>query len=247
MFYFSIENRSPRNVKLAVVGCFYPPIVVTTTTGLTPTRGTVEIIETTGMKLATETRGSTATPAPTTTALPPTTTTMSYCTEQKGMNEPLTILPTQVTSNLQPEETQPAGNINPTPTTFGLNYPSMNPQINVTLDQPATLTLIYVPVDRANQPSNVDEFLIVFVYPNGSISETFTSHIPSRSETTPSETTTTPSTQGVFPPSKDSPQVDLPPNFQVPEGTKVMIMISSTKDTSNAVGVCVKLDIMFVR
>ncbi|CAF5154255.1 unnamed protein product, partial [Rotaria socialis] len=54
---------------------------------------------------------STGTPASSTTVLPPITTTMSYCTQQNGMNQPLTIQPTQVTSNPPPETT---GNINPT-------------------------------------------------------------------------------------------------------------------------------------
>lgn len=181
----------------------------------------------------------------TTTGLTPTTTTMNYCLEEKGMNQPLYIQPNQVTSNPPPEQTTPPGDINPTSTTPGLNYPSTNPQINITLDQPATLTLIYVPVARPDQPSsNVDEYTVQFVYPNGTSSRIFTSEIPSMHETTttpsglpPSETTTT--TPSTSLPSKNSPQVDLPTNFRVPTGTIIVITITSTNDDSNPTGVCI--------
>jgi hypothetical protein len=166
---------------------------------------------------------------------------MNYCTEENGMNQPLT----QVVSNPPSDQTTPPGNINPTTSTPGLNFPLTNSLINITLNQPATLTLIYIPTDRPNQPTNVNEFALVFVYPDGTRSDEFTSQIPSVSSTTtttpstgtPSETTTTPSTSGIVAPSDGSPQVDLPPNFQVPSGTVLMIMITSTNDTESPRGV----------
>ena len=229
-----ILNRPPRDLKFAIVACFYPPIVTegpvsgfvtitTTPAGITTSTGIVPI---------------------TTTGLPPTTTTMNYCTEEKGMNQPLHIIPNQVTSIPQPEQTTPPGDINPTSTTPGLNYPSPNPQISVLLDQPATLTIVYIPTDRPNQPSNVDKFDVVFVYPNGSTSETFKSEIPLEGQTTTTPPSgipsgaTTPSPSEVVPPSGVSPQVDLPSNFRVPEGTTIIFRIISTNDNSNPTGVC---------
>jgi hypothetical protein len=192
----------------------------------------------------------------TTTTLPPTTTTMNFCTEEKGMNQPLTITPDQVQSNPSPTPTTPPGDINPTPGTPGLNYPSPNPQINVTLNQPTTLTVIYLPVDTPNKPSNVQTFQVVFVYPNGTTSTPFTSIIPSTSTTTtttpspsagaPSQPLTTPSPTAVVPPSSASPQVDLPPNFQLPPNTIVVITITSTTNGSNPTGVCERFFLFFV-
>jgi hypothetical protein len=71
------------------------------------------------------------------------------------MNQPFTITPDQVNSNPSPQPTTSLSCINPTSTTPGVDFPTPNPQINVTLDQPATLTVVYLPVDRPNQPSNV--------------------------------------------------------------------------------------------
>jgi len=51
------------------------------------------------------------------------------------------------------------------------------------------------------------------------------------------KTATTPSPSGIVLPSDVSPQVDLPPNFQVPNGTIVIINITSTTDNSNPTGV----------
>lgn len=231
-------------MKLAIFGCFNTPIIETTTTQLLPTTkiSVTEVKGITGavttalpaITSALGTTGTLATGSPTgtsalsTTVLPPITTTMSYCTEQKGMNQPLTIQPSQVTSNPPPETT---GDINPTPNTEGLNYQSMSPQINVTLVQPATLTLIYIPVDRQDRPSNVDEFIVKFVYPTGATPSQFTSEIPSKTETTTSSgTTTTLSTKVVFPPSDSSPRVNLPANFDLPNGTIIVIDITSTRD-----------------
>lgn len=180
----------------------------------------------------------------TTSTLPPTTTTMNYCIEENGMNQPLTITPDQVKSNPQPDQTTPLSGITPTPTTSGVNFPSPNPQINVTLNQPTTLTLIYVPADI---PNNVAEFQVVFVYPNGITSTPYISTIPSTSSatttTTPSAgttspTSTTPSSSAIVPPSDSSPQVDLPSNFQVPANTIIEITITATTDESNPTGVC---------
>jgi hypothetical protein len=175
----------------------------------------------------------------TTTTLAPTTTTMNFCVEEKGMNQPLTITPDQIQSNPSPTPTTPPGDINPTPGTPGLNYPSPNPQINVTLNQPTTLTVIYLPVDTPNKPSNVQTFQVVFVYPNGTTSTPFSSIVPSTSTTTttPSPVFTTPSTTAVVLPSSTSPQVDLPPNFQLPPNTIVVITITSTTNGSNPTGV----------
>jgi hypothetical protein len=180
---------------------------------------------------------------------------MNYCTEENGMNQPLTIQPNQVTSNQPYDQTTSPADINPTTTSPGLNFPSTNPLINITLNQPATLTLIYLPTDRPNQPTNVNEFSVVFVYPDGTPSVEFISQIPSSSGTTTSTTTTTttpstgalseitttPSSSGIVLPSNDSPQVDLPPNFQVPNGTVLMIMITSTNDSASPNGVCITL------
>jgi hypothetical protein len=169
---------------------------------------------------------------------------MNYCVEENGMNQPLTIQPNQVTSNQPYNQTTPAtGDINPTTSTLGLNFPSTGPLINITLVQPATLTLIYLPTDRPNQPTNVEQFTLVFAYPNGTISDQFTSQTPSTSGTT----TTTPSTgvvsgttpSGVVSPSDVSPQVDLPPNFQVPSGTVLMITITSTQNSDSPRGVSI--------
>jgi hypothetical protein len=174
---------------------------------------------------------------------------MNYCTQEQGMNQPLTIQPNQVTSSPPSDQTTPSGDINPTTTTTtpGLKFSSPSPQINITLDQPASITLIYLPVDRPNQPTNVNQFTVVFVYPNDTTSQQFTSEIPSTSSTTtttpstgaPSAVTTTPTTTGVVPPSNVSPQVDLPSNFQVPNGTIVVINITSTTDKLNPTGVSV--------
>ena len=230
-------NRTPRDLILTVVACFYPP-TTQTTSGAPPTTAT-SAASTTPLTTATL---STVT---TTTTLPPTTTTMNYCTEEKGMNEPLPIQPEQVTTN-PPSTSQ--GDINPTPNQPGLNFPTPYPQINVTTDQPSTLTVIYVPTDRPNEPTTVEQFTVVFVFPNGTTSPKFTSEIPSptttTTTTTPSTgvatgTTTTPSATSIVPPSGGSPQVDLPPNFEVPENTTVVITITSTTNGSPATGVCI--------
>lgn len=223
---------------MAIVACFYPP---TTTTVLPQATGT-----TPGSTAGSSTAAAGAPGSTTTTSLPPTTTTMNYCVEENGMNQPLTILPTQVNSKPSPDQTTP-GDINPTGTTPGLDFPTPNPQINVTLNQPATLTVVYLPADRPQQPSNVDEFTVVFIYPDGTTSPSFTSKIPSAGASTtttpssgaPAQTTTTPSTTGVFAPSAVSPQVDLPTNFKVPQGTVVSITITSTNDQLNPHDVCI--------
>jgi hypothetical protein len=226
-----MKNRVPRNLAFTIVGCFYPPVPETTTGTPSPTVAT----------------SPTGTPPLTTTALPPTTTTMNYCIQEQGMNQPLTIQSNQVTSNPLPDQTTPLSNINPTSTTPGVNFTSMVPQINITLDQPAALTLIYLPVDSPNQPSNVNQFTVQFLYPNGTLSPELPSTIPSISGTTtttpstgaPSETTTPPFISGFVPPSAVSPQVDLPPNFNVPANTTVIITITSTTDASYPYGVSV--------
>ena len=207
----------------------------------------IACVQVTTTTTGTSTPSTTGTTSQTTTTLPPTTTTMNYCTQQNGMNQPLTITPDQVTSNPPPQSTTPLSGINPTSTTPGLDFPTPNPQINVTLNQPATLTVVYLPNDRPNQPSNVQQFQVVFVYPNGTTSTPFTSttaSIPSTttststSTTTPSTIFTTLGTTTIVPPSDVSPQVNLPSNFNVPEDTTIVITITSTIGNSNATGVC---------
>jgi hypothetical protein len=190
----------------------------------------------------------------TTATLPPTTTTMNYCVEEQGMNAPMTIDSTQVAYKPNPDVTTPPGDINPTVSTPGLTFTNeMNPTINVTLNQPATLTLIYVPTDKPNYPSNVNEFIVIFVFPNGTTSTPQTSTISGSVDTTTttttsgllSQTTTTTvatgTTPAVQPPSGVSPQVDLPPNFQVPADTTVIIIITSTIDHHPPTGVRITL------
>ncbi|CAF5088956.1 unnamed protein product, partial [Rotaria sp. Silwood1] len=229
----STENdEPPKNLKVHIYGCFIPPIEQPTIVGLAP-------IST----IPTSTSMSTGTT--TTTGLPPTTTTMNYCIEEKGMNQPLYIPRSKVSSNPPPERITSDG-INPTPTTPGFNYPSTNPVINITLEQPVTLTLIYLPVDRSINPTNVNEFVVQFFYPNGTNSTIFTSKIPSKGKKTTrtpsgilSQTTTIPSIDGIVLPSDMSPQVDLSPNFQVPQQTTIKITITSTKNISKARGVAI--------
>jgi hypothetical protein len=215
-------------LKLAIVGCFYPPTALTTTVASSTTTGT---------------------PSTTTTTVPPTTTTMNFCVEENGMNQPLTITSSQVQFDSPP--TQSTG-INPTPTTPGLTFTTPNPRISVTLNQPTTLTVIYLPVDRPNNPSNVKDFAVVLTYPNGTTSTPYTSTTPSTSSPTttttptpsagaPSAASTTPSPAGVVPLSDVSPRVDLPPNFDIPQNTVVTIMITTTTDGSNPTGVCFDL------
>jgi len=191
---------------------------------------------------------STSTSPATTTTLAPTTTTMNYCVEEKGMNQPLTIPYTLVISNPPPTSPTSFSDINPTSTSPGLDFPS-NPQINVTLDQPATLTVIYVPSDRPDKPTNVKDFTVEFVYPNGTSSPIYNSTIPSPTATTSTSTSTSTTTPAggiplsttpspVVPPSDVSPQVNLPANFRVPEDTIMIITIKSTIDGTNPTGVC---------
>ena len=216
-----------------------------TTTGITtgttslPTTAvpsTTTPLSTAGIRVAAEGASTT------TTILLPTTTTMNYCAQQNGMNQPLTIQPSQITFDSPSNQSPSSTNINPTSTTSGFTFSTPNPGINVTLDQPTTLTVIYLPNDRPNQPSNVQQFQVVFVYPNGSTSPTFTSTTASTSSAITSTTTpsagTTPSTTTVVPPSDVSSKVDLPPNFDVPAKTTVMIMITSTTDGLYPTGVC---------
>ncbi len=253
LYTLDIKHRAPQNLKFTIIACFYPPSIPTTA-GTPFTTGTPSTATSTSAPTTTGTLTSTGTPSSTTTTIAPTTTTMNYCTAENGMNQPLTIQPNQVTSNQPYNQTTPTtGDINPTTSTLGLNFPSTNPLINITLDQPASLTVIYVPTDRPNQPTNVEQFVVVFVYPNGTTSQPFTSQTPSTTgTTTPStgvslETTTTlPTPSGVVPPSAVSPQVDLPPNFQVPENTIVIINITSTQQNAPPTGVCiVYLDFSF--
>ena len=223
---------------MGIIAC----VEVTTTT---TTTATIAPQSTTTVPLTTTTTGT----------VPPTTTTMNYCTEQKGMNQPLTIQSTQFTSNPLPSPSSTSTDINPT--SSGMNFSTPNPQINITMTQPTTITVVHMPTDKPNQPCNVKEFVLVFVYPNNTVSQQFTSIIPSASATTTttststttpssvsgvssatSTTSTTPSTSDILAPSPSSPQVDCPPNFQVPSGTIIVLVITLTTDGSNPSGVC---------
>lgn len=239
---------------LTIEGCFYSPIPETTLAQLLSTSSTFSPTGTPSPTSTTSRAGtpsSTSTPSRISTALLPITNAMNYCTEQKGMNQPLYIYSNQVKSNPLPDNTT-EDTINPTSTNPGLRYlsTSPNPNINITLDQPATLTLIYLPVDRPNQPSNVKNFTVIFFYPNGSVSKEYQSQILPTSTTTtittptglPTETTTTPSTNVIFPPSNISPRIDLSPNFNVPEKTILSITITSTSNEINPIGVCIVFD-----
>ena len=220
------DANAPKNVTVGIVACVE---ITTTTTEATSASTTVVPLTTTAGE------SSPVSEAATTSTSEPTTTTIPVCAGEEGMDQPVDIQPEQVSYNEQPEETSPPGDINPTTTTPGLNFPSNNPEISVTLDSPATVTVVYVPTDRPNEPSNVDEFTVVFVYPNGTTSETFTSTPPSPAES--GETTTTPTPSDTVAPSDESPKVILPPNFEVPEGTTVVITITSTDDDQPATGV----------
>ena len=162
------------------------------------------------------------------------------------MNQPLTIQPGQVSFDSPSNQSPSSTDINPTSTTTGFTFTTTpNPRINVTLDQPTTLTVIYLPNDRPNQPSNVKDFGVVFIYPDGSKSQPFTSTTVSTSSAITSTTTpsagTTPGTTTVVPPSDVSPRVDLPTNFDVPAKTTMIIMITSTTDGLYPTGVCFNL------
>jgi len=167
------------------------------------------------------------------------------------MDQPLTIQPVQVASDSSLAQTTPVVDINPTTSTPGLTFTSKNPQINITLVQPAALTLVYIPTDRPNEATNVNQFGVQIAYVNGTVSEEFISVIPSATTTpittpvtttgVPIETTTISSASGVVPPSDVSPQVNLPPNSLAATGSKLIINIKSTNDDANASGVCIIL------
>ena len=239
-------------VTVGIVACVEKTTTTTTagesaapTTSTPPsTTGTLPPTEST--PAATQAPSTAQEQSTTTTTLPPTTTTMKYCEDTNGMNRPLDIQPGQVTSQ-PPSENKPGSSINPTTTKPGLDFPSDKPQINITLNEPQEINTIYVPNNRPTESTNVKEFTVQFLYPNGTLSPVFTSVIPSTSGTTTpstgagSESTTTPSTvNGVVPPSDSSPQVQLPENFDVPKGTVIIFTVKKTTDNSPATGVCMK-------
>lgn len=157
---------------------------------------------------------------------------MNYCVEQKGMNQPLTIEPDQVKINPEPKSS--TGDINPKADTPGLSFDTMNPSFEITVKEPATFTVIYLPNDRPNRPSNINQFVVVISFPDGRPSEEFTSNTPTSAltTTTPSSgaasETTTPSSNAVVPPSSSSPQVNLPVNYRIPVGAVITITVIST-------------------
>lgn len=223
--------RPPENVKFKVIACFYPPTTIAPTTFMTTTAALFEsTTELTSTQLLTST----------TTTLPPTTAAMNYCAEGRGMNEPLNIRPDQVVTS---SSVSPA-DINPTSSTPGLNFTTMNPKVNVTLDQPATITLLFIPTNIRELPTNVEEFEVLFLYPNGTLSTSYISTIGTVPSTTtvssgqPLETTTaTSSSSPSYTPSPSSPRVELPVNFQVPPGTIIIITIVQTNNQQNPVNV----------
>jgi hypothetical protein len=155
---------------------------------------------------------------------------MSYCVEQKGMNQPLSLTPDQVTSNPAPTS---SGDINPKPDTTGYTFTSLNPVINVVLKETTTVTVIYLPNDRPNKPSNVNQFVVTVSYPDGRTPDELTSTTPTSGATTtttpsPSGSETTPSSNAVILPSSSSPQVNLPTNYRLPVGAVISITIIST-------------------
>ena len=165
------------------------------------------------------------------------------------MNRPLDIQPSQVNSQPSPDN-KPGSGINPTTSTPGFDFSTNKPQINVTFDKPTTLVVVYLPTDRPNEQTSAKQFTVTFVYPNGTKSQAFPSVTPSSSGKTtttpstgaPSETsTTTPFASGFVPPSVNSPQVKLPPNFQVPAGTIAVIDVTETTNNSPATGVCISM------
>ena len=161
---------------------------------------------------------------------------MQYCVDEEGMNQPLNIQPSQVASNQAFDQTSPSTrNINPTTSTPGLNFPSTSPLINITLTQPAILTLVYIPTDRPNQLTNVERFTLIFTYPDGSQSDQYIS-----TPALPSGTAPTTSNEIVLP-SSGSPHVNLPTNFQVPKGTVLTIVITSTENSDAPRGVSTDL------
>ena len=105
---------------------------------------------------------------------------------------------------------------------------------------------MYQLTDQINQAPNVEEISVVLVYPDRTTSPSYSSVIPSAGATTtttpatgvPPSAPTTPSTTAVVPPSPQSPQVDLPPNTRVPEGTIIVITITATKDLTPPQDVC---------
>ena len=217
------------------MACVEPtPTTTTTVASESSAPTTTSPPSTTGTSLSVETASSTEVQS--TTPLPPTTPAMNYCEETKGMNQPLTIQPGQVTSNPTPDNPSPSGDINPTTSpTSGLNFSSPTPQINITLDQPATITVIYVPTDRPEEPTTVIEFTVTLALPNGTTLGPYPSETPSTGA--PSQTTTSPS--NAVSPSAGSPQVPIPVNSELPQGTIVIIDVTKTKQDSLATGVCI--------
>ena len=221
-----------------------------TTTGITT--GTTPLATTVVPSTTTPLSSTAMLTSTTTTTLLSTTTTMNYCAQRNGMNQPLTIQPSQVTFDSPSDQSPSSTDINPTSTTPGFTFTTPNPEIIVTLYQPTTLTVIYLPNDRPNQPSNVKDFAVVFTYPNGTTTTPFTSTTVSASTAQTSTTTplagTTSGTTTVVPPSNASSQLNLPPNFDVPETTTITIRITSTTDELNPTGVCVDfLSLFFLK
>jgi len=153
------------------------------------------------------------------------------------MNQPLAIQPNQVTTNPPRDNPSSPADINPTTTTPGYDFSSPTPRIEIKLDEPETITAFYIPTNRVDLPTTVEEFTVTIIFPDGETFGPFPSETPSPSS--PSETTTTtPAPGNVVGPSPGSPQVTLPANFNVPKDTVVIIDVTDTKNDLDATGVC---------
>ena len=154
-------------------------------------------------------------------------TTTKYCADQNGMSTPLIIQSNQVTSNQNLTSTTPSdASINPTESKPGFTFPNTNAFVNITLQKPATIALVYIASTRPYQPTNVLHFLLIIVYQNGSTVE-LSSVVPSGDSTSP----TSPAiVNGYVLPSSRDPQVELSSSTELPKGTVLMIVLGATND-----------------
>jgi hypothetical protein len=186
--------------------------------------------------------GTTLTTPGTTTSLPPTTTTTKYCVAEGGMNQPLNIPTSKVTSD-DSTVNQPI-DINPNSTNPGVTFSNSQPSLTFPLDKSQEFTVLYLPNDRPNQPSNIQSFNVTVYTPNTDQPQTFQSTKPSASSTTTSTpstgaTSTTPSTTtAVVPLTPASPRVEFLPGTTFPAGSTIIITITGTTDGTNPKAVC---------
>jgi hypothetical protein len=110
-------------VIVGIIQCVIPTTTIITT-GTTPLPTTA--VPSTTILLS-STGKSTSASSTTGTPLPPITTTMNYCVEENGMNQPLTIKPDQITFDSPSQQTISSTNINPTSTKPGFTFTTPNP------------------------------------------------------------------------------------------------------------------------